>query len=72
MFKSGFLRVIDVDQNKELIRFDLDELDKEYDSLIFGELIRDIQGWKFRAAKEFRHGGLYAVAANFGVNVAPN
>jgi len=73
LFKGGFVRVIDVDQNKELIRFDLDELDKEYDSLIFGELVRDVAGgWAFKATKDFRHGGLYSVAADFGVNVAPN
>ncbi len=72
IFKSGFLRVIDVEQNKELIRFDLEGLDAEYDSLIFGELIRDISGWTFKATSDQRHGGLYSISADFGVNVAPN
>lgn len=72
VFKGGFLRVIDVEQNKELIRFDLEDLDPECDSLIFGELIRDTSGWTFNATKDGRHGGLYSIASDFGVNVAPN
>jgi len=73
LIKSGFLRLIDIDKNQEIIRFDLVDHPISFDSLVYGELERDVSGgWTFRAVSEPKKGGLFAIASDFGVNVAPN
>jgi len=70
--KNAFMRIIDIDNNVEMIRLDLEDQIDDCDGLIFGELYRDLSGWKFRALNKGIKGGLYIVANEYGVNVAPN
>lgn len=72
ILKSAYMRIIDIDNNMEIIRLDLDEQMKGYDAIVFGEMLRDLSGWKFRALNKGVKGGLYAVASSYEVNVAPN
>ena len=72
VMSSAYMRIIDIDNNLELIRLDLDERPNNCDAVIMGEMFRDISGWRFRALNQTVSGGLYAIAAGYGVNVAPN
>ncbi|MCE9508507.1 MAG: TerD family protein [Alphaproteobacteria bacterium] len=68
--KDAYIRVIDKDTNEELIRFDLTEDAAENNGFIFGELIREGIGWKFKAIGLGVTGGLYKIARDYSVNVA--
>lgn len=68
---NAFIRVVNRETGLELARYDLSEDASEDNSMIFGELVREGLGWKFRAVGQGSSGGLYRVARDFGVNVAP-
>ncbi|MDE2336426.1 MAG: TerD family protein, partial [Alphaproteobacteria bacterium] len=38
---------------------------------VFGEILRIGMGWKFKAVGQGSNGGLYKIARDFNVNVAP-
>ena len=65
------MRVVNLDGNRELARFDLTESAPSDTAVIFGEILRDESGWKFRAIGRGSDGGLYKIAKGYGVNVAP-
>ena len=54
---------------KELARFDLNEEASTNTALIFGEIYRHGNEWKFRAVGQGYNGGLGPLAKNYGVNV---
>jgi tellurium resistance protein TerD len=68
--KGAFIRIVNEEDGKELAHFDLSEDASTDDAVVFGEMIRDIAGWKFRALGRGCKGGLYQIARDFGVNVA--
>ncbi len=70
--KNAFIRIVNQDSGVELARFDLSEDASEDNAIVFGELIREGIQWKFRALGHGTTGGLYRLARDFGVNVAPN
>lgn len=70
--ENAFIRVVDMDGGQELARFDMTEDASDENGMIFGELVRDISGWKFVAVGQGTNGGLYKIAFDYGVNVAPN
>lgn len=72
MVTNAYIRVVNLDTNTELARFDLSEDASDEDGFIFGELSRDMGGWKFTAIGLGSIGGLYKIARGFNVNVAPN
>ena len=69
MVSNAFIRVVNEKDGKELARFDLSEDACTNTSLIFGELYRHTNEWKFRAVGQGYDGGLGALAHGFGVNV---
>ena len=69
MVSNAFIRVVNEKDGKELARFDLSEDASTNTSLIFGELYRHNNEWKFRAVGQGYDGGLCALAHGFGVNV---
>jgi tellurium resistance protein TerD len=69
--KNAFIRIVNEDDGRELAHFDLTEDASDGNAMIFGELVRDGAGWKFRALGTGSNGGLYKIARDFGVNVAP-
>ena len=69
MVSNAFIRVVNEKDGKELARFDLSEDACTNTSLIFGELYRHNNEWKFRAVGQGYDGGLGALAHGFGVNV---
>lgn len=66
---NAFIRVVNRADNKELARYDLTEDGSTETALIFGELYRNGNDWKFRAVGQGFKGGLGPLAKNFGVNV---
>jgi tellurium resistance protein TerD len=72
LVKNAYMRIVNVDNGKELARFDLTEDAGADNAIVFGELIRDGINWKFKAIGTSGKGGLYKIAREYGVNVAPN
>lgn len=71
LVKDAYIRILNLDTKMELARFDLTEGASTDNAFLFGELHRAGMGWKFHAIGEGSNGGLYKIARNFNVNVAP-
>ena len=69
MVNDAFIRVVNQADNVEIARFDLTEDMSTETSMLFGELYRHNNEWKFRAVGQGFSGGLNAMAKNFGVNI---
>jgi tellurium resistance protein TerD len=72
LVRSAYIRIVNKDTGQELARFDLTEDAGTDTAMVFGELVRDGVRWLFRALGQGNAGGLYKIARDFGVNVAPN
>lgn len=66
---KAFIRVVNAANNTELARFDLSEDYSTETAMIFGELYRNGNDWKFKAVGQGFAGGLQALALQHGVNV---
>jgi tellurium resistance protein TerD len=71
LVENAYVRLVDLDSNKELVRYNLTENADKKDAIIIGELTRSTTAWVFRPRGETFEGGLYQVARSFGVYVAP-
>lgn len=69
MVSSAFIRMVNHDTNEELARFDLSEDASTNTAMIFGEMYRHNDQWKFRAVGQGFNRGLEALAVSYGVNV---
>jgi tellurium resistance protein TerD len=69
MVSQACVRVVNDDDNSEIVRYDLSEDFSIETALIFGELYRHNGEWKFRAVGQGFNGGLGAMAKTFGVDV---
>ena len=69
MVSNAFIRVVNDAGGSELARFDLSEDASTETAMIFGELYRHGEEWKFKAIGQGFAGGLGPLARNFGVNV---
>ncbi|UQN09668.1 TerD family protein [Deinococcus sp. QL22] len=66
---GAFIRIANEDTGQELTRFDLGEDFSTETAVIFGEIYRHNNEWKFRAVGQGYAGGLAPVARNYGVNI---
>lgn len=66
---NAFVRIVNRDNNQEIVRFDLSEDYSTETAMIFGEIYRHSGDWKFRAVGQGYAGGLRALALQHGVNV---
>ena len=66
---NAYIRVVDLDTNNELIRYDLNEEFSVETAIVVGSLYRKDSEWKFNAIGSGFAGGLYALCKNFGVDV---
>lgn len=66
---DAFIRLVNVETGTELARFDLSEDYSTQTALIFGELYRAGQDWKFKAVGQGCAGELRALALSHGVDV---
>jgi len=67
--RNAFIRVVNQADNSELARYDLSEDASTETAMIFGELYRNGDEWKFRAVGQGYSTGLSGIARDFGVNV---
>lgn len=66
---NAYIRVLNADDNKELIRYDLGEDFSIETAVVVGELYRHGSEWKFNAIGSGFAGGLAALGKNFGVDI---
>lgn len=67
---DAFMRIVNLDDDVEIARFDLSEDYSTETAMIFGEVYRYGEEWKFKAVGQGFAGGLDAMCAQFGVTVA--
>ena len=67
--ENAFIRVFDEQNNKELIRYDLDEDFSIETAVIVGELYRNKGEWKFNVVGSGFEGGLAALGNHFGISI---
>ena len=69
MVSNAFIRIVNRKTDREVARFDLSEDASTNTAIIFGEVYRHNNEWKFRAVGQGYNGGLGPLARNYGVNV---
>ncbi|OLT26019.1 chemical-damaging agent resistance protein C [Actinomadura sp. CNU-125] len=67
--RNAFIRVVNKADNSEIARYDLSEDASTETAMVFGELYRNGEEWKFRAVGQGYASGLTGIASDFGVNV---
>lgn len=65
---NAFIRIVDVNKNEELIRYDLSEDFSIETALVIAELYRNNGEWKVQAIGSGFNGGLVALCNNYGLN----
>lgn len=67
---NAFIRVVDRADGRELARFDLTEDASTETAMVFGELYRRGQEWKFRAIGQGYASGLVGIVRDFGISAS--
>ena len=67
---NAFMRIVNEDTNVEVGRYDLTEDASTETAMVFGELYRHNQEWKFRAVGQGYAGGLGAMCSQYGINAS--
>ena len=66
--RNAFIRVVNQADDAEIARYDLSEDASTETAMIFGELYRNNDEWKFRAVGQGYSAGLAGIARDFGIN----
>ena len=69
LVNNAFIRIVNQTSSEEITRYDLTEDYSVETSMIFAELYRHGEEWKFKAVGQGFAGGLGPLAASFGVSV---
>lgn len=69
MVANAFMRVVNGGDQTEIARYDLSEDASTETAMVFGEVYRNGEEWKFRAVGQGFAGGLGPLAQSFGVNI---
>lgn len=67
---NAYIRIVNDEDNKELLRYDLGEDFSIETAIVVGEIYRHNGEWKFNAVGSGFQGGLAALCENFGIEVA--
>lgn len=67
--QNAYVRCVNDQTNQELARFDLSEDASVETAMIFAEVYRYNNEWKFKAVQQGFGGGLAPLASSYGVNV---
>ena len=67
--QNAYIRMVDNESGRELARYDLTEDASMETAMVFGEVYRSGEEWKFKAVGQGYASGLRGIAADFGVNV---
>ena len=65
----AYARVVNKETNNEVTRYDLSEDASIETAMIFGEIYRHSNEWKFKAVGQGYAGGLAALAKQYGINI---
>jgi len=68
MVGKAFIRCVDANGDKEIVRYDLSEDSSTETAMIFGEVYRAGAEWKFKAVGQGFAGGLGPLARSFGIS----
>jgi tellurium resistance protein TerD len=68
--RNAFIRVVNEVNGEELTRYDLSEDAATETAMVFGELYRNGDEWKFRAVGQGYSTGLAGIAKDYGVSIA--
>jgi len=66
---NAFIRLVNAENDEEVVRYDLTEDSSVETALIFGEIYRHNDEWRFSAVGQGYAGGLAALCQQYGVNV---
>jgi len=66
---NAFIRIVNQDDDKEIVRFDLTEDYSMETAMIFGEVYFKGGEWRFTAVGQGYEGGLGAACKQFGINI---
>lgn len=66
---NAFMRIVNQDGEVEIARFDLSEDGAMETAMVFGEIYKNGDDWKFKAVEQGFAGGLGPLATGYGVNV---
>jgi tellurium resistance protein TerD len=66
---NAFVRIVNEDNNEEIIRYDLGEDFSIETAIIVGELYRHNGEWKFSAIGSGYQGGLARIATDYGLSI---
>lgn len=66
---NAYIRIVNAQGGAEVARYDLSEDSSTETAMIFGELYKNNNEWKFRAVGQGFGGGLGPLAASYGVAV---
>ncbi len=69
MVSNAFIRIVNQDSGTEIARYDLSEDASMETAMVFAELYKHGEEWKFKAIGQGFQGGLGPLARNYGVNV---
>ncbi len=69
MVQNAYMRVVNAGDGKEIARYDLSEDASMETAMVFGEVYRHGNEWKFKAIGQGYAGGLGPLARALGVNV---
>ena len=67
--QNAFIRLVNAETNVEVARYDLTEDASIETAMIFGEIYRHNNEWKFNAVGQGYAGGLAAMCRQYGVNI---
>ena len=67
---NAYIRIVNVDTNEEIIRYDLGEDFSIETAVVVGEIYRHNGEWKFNAIGSGFQGGLAALCGHYGIEVA--
>lgn len=66
---NAFIRIYNEENGEEMLRYDLGEDFSIETAVVFGELYKNGDEWKFNAIGSGYQGGLAALCSNYGVDV---
>lgn len=67
--QNAYIRVVNAETNVEVARYDLAEDASTETAMIFGELYRHGNEWRFSAVGQGYAGGLAAMCRQYGINI---
>jgi len=67
--RNAYIRVVNAENDEELVRYDLSEDYSMETALVFADLYRNGEEWKFKAVGQGYADGLGGIARDFGVAI---